>query len=201
MPALFSDKRSYTPYFLVLLAAIFLFVLPQSVQQILIYQRNGLASGEIWRSVSGHLLHANFYHLLLNGGGLLIIMLLHASYQRKLSLHWQLLFSALFISGLMYFFQPEVQQYVGLSGVLHGILFFGALLDIKTGKTGGLLLTLGILAKVAYEQYQGPDPELGQLINATVAIEAHLYGVIGGAILFGLLLLHKLLRGKQSSPL
>ncbi|KKO47882.1 protease [Arsukibacterium sp. MJ3] len=189
MLALFIKKQGYAAYCMLLLLAVLLFVLPSSWQQLLAYQRESLASGELWRLITGHLLHSNLYHLLLNGGGLLIIMLLHASYQRQLALLWQLLFTAIVISSLMYWRQPDIQQYVGLSGVLHGLLFFGALLDIKTAKTGGVLLTLGILAKVAYEQYQGPDAELGQLINATVAIDAHWYGVIAGGVMFSLLYL------------
>jgi rhomboid family GlyGly-CTERM serine protease len=186
MQTLFDFKRGYLPFCSLLLLATLLFVLPQPLQQLFAYQRAELAGGELWRLFSGHLLHSNLYHLLLNGGGLLIIMLLHAGYQRQLSLLWQVLFSALLISGLIYWFNPQVQRYVGLSGILHSLLFFGALLDIKTKKTGGVLLTLGILAKIGYEQYHGPDAELGQLISATVAIEAHLYGVISGGLLFAL---------------
>lgn len=186
MQTLFDSKPSYVPFCILLLLAVLMFMLPATVQQLFAYQRPELANGELWRLISGHLLHSNFYHLLLNAGGLLVIMLLHAGYQRQLALIWQLLLSAVFISSLMYWLQPEIQRYVGLSGVLHALVFFGALLDIKTGKTGGILLTLGILAKSGFEQYQGPDAELGQLISATVAIDAHLYGVISGALLFAI---------------
>ncbi|MBV2128487.1 rhombosortase [Arsukibacterium indicum] len=197
MQTFLKVNRAYLPFCGLLLLAVLLFMLPQSQQQLLAYQRFALADGELWRLFSGHLLHSNLYHLLLNGGGLLIIMLLHAGYQRQMSLLWQLLVSSLLISLLLYWLNPEVQRYVGLSGVLHGLLFFGALLDIKTRKTGGVLLTAGILAKIAYEQYQGPDAELGQLISATVAIEAHLYGVISGALLFALFLLKSWLAGNS----
>ncbi|WP_214000970.1 rhombosortase [Arsukibacterium sp.] len=197
MPTLFVSNRSYVPFCCLLLLAVLMFMLPAAVQQLFAFQRSALADGELWRLVTGHLLHSNFYHLLLNGGGLLVIMLLHASYQRQLALIWQLLFSAVVISSLMYWLQPDIQRYVGLSGVLHALLFFGALLDIKTGKTGGVLLTLGILAKIGYEQYQGPDAELGQLISATVAIEAHLYGVISGVLLFGLLIVKNRFAGNS----
>ncbi len=199
MHALFISRHGYLPYCTLLALTLLLFNMPASWQQLLAYQRDSLAAGELWRLLSGHLLHSNGYHLLLNGGGLLIMMLLHASYQRQVALLWQCLFSALMISTLLYWLQPQVQQYVGLSGVLHGLLFFGALMDIKTAKTGGVLLTLGILAKIAYEQYQGPDVELGRLIDATVAIDAHLYGVISGALLFGLLLLKGLFSKQQDN--
>ncbi|HAW92710.1 MULTISPECIES: rhombosortase [unclassified Arsukibacterium] len=196
MQALFYAKPGFGPCCLLLLLVILAFLLPESIQHIFAYQRVEIASGEVWRLISGHLLHSNLYHLLLNGGGLLVIMLLHAGYQRQLALIWQLLFNALFISGMMYWLQADIQRYVGLSGVLHGMLFFGALLDIKTGKTGGMLLTLGILAKIGYEQYQGPDLQLSQLISATVAIDAHLYGVIAGALLFSVVLFRRWLQKK-----
>ena len=196
MQPLFNAKAGFGPFYLLLLLAILAFMLPEPMQNTLAYQHANVASGEAWRLISGHLLHSNLYHLLLNGGGLLVIMLLHAGYQRQLALLWQLLFNAVLISSLMFWFQPDIQRYVGLSGVLHGLLFFGALLDIKTGKTGGMLLTLGILAKIIYEQFQGPDPELGQLISATVAIDAHLYGVIDGALLFSFVMINAKLRKK-----
>lgn len=199
MFALFNSKQGYVAYFILLLLAVLLFALPDPLQQLLAYQRHNLADGELWRLLTGHMLHSNGYHLLLNGGGLLVIMLLHAGYQRQLALLWQLLFNACVIGCLLYWFQPDMQRYVGLSGVLHGLLFFGALLDIKTGKTGGILLTLGILAKIAYEQYQGPDATLGQLIDATVAINAHLYGVLSGALLFGFVCLKPMLVTKPAS--
>lgn len=200
MLALFNRNHGYAPYCILLLLTILLFVLPDTQQQLFVYQREQLAAGQLWRLFSGHLLHSNFYHLLLNSAGLLVIMLLHASYQRQLALLWQLLFSGVLISGLLYWQQPEIDRYVGLSGVLHGLLFFGALMDIKTAKTGGVLLTLGILAKIGYEQYQGPDAELGELIAATVAIDAHFYGVISGALLFVLVWITPMFTKKAGKP-
>ena len=78
MQALFYSKAGFGPFFLLLLLVCLAFMLPESMQHILAYQKANVASGEAWRLISGHLLHSNFYHLLLNGGGLLVIMLLHA---------------------------------------------------------------------------------------------------------------------------
>jgi len=66
---------------------------------------------------------------------------------------------------------------------LHCFITVGALLDIKHKIQSGWLILLGVIAKVTYEQWQGPDAELAALIDANVAIDAHLYGVIFGLLL------------------
>ena len=40
------------------------------------------------------------------------------------------------------------------------------------------------MAKIAWEQWNGPSPSTEQLIGAIVLINAHLYGAIGGVIYF-----------------
>ncbi|CAM5225895.1 rhombosortase [Alishewanella longhuensis] len=74
--------------------------------------------------------------------------------------------------------------------MLHGILCFGAVLDIRQGYRSGVLILLGVAAKLAFEQYAGPDAELAAKIAAEVAIDAHLYGAISG-VLLGLLLFNR----------
>ena len=84
---------------------------------------------------------------------------------------------------MILFCSSDIQVYVGLSGVLHAVLCIGAIKDIQYKEPTGKILLLGLVFKVGYEQYQGPNAELGQLIDANVAIDAHLYGVISGFIL------------------
>lgn len=175
----------YLPY-VILLILLWILALPvQSVQDTLWYNRYAVAEYQYWRLITAHLMHSNWVHLLLNSGGLLLVMLLHAEYQRRQPLLWQCLFAALLISLLTWLWQPHIVEYVGLSGVLHALLCYGALCDSQLKKVGGKLLLFGLIAKVAYEHYQGPDHALGQLINAEVAIFAHLYGLIAGFLLFG----------------
>lgn len=175
----------YLPY-LLLLALLWLLALAgQQAQDALLYSRQALAEHQYWRLLSAHLVHSNGYHLLLNSGGLLLVMLLHADYQTRQPLLWQCVFAALLISLLTWLWQPHIAEYVGLSGILHALLCYGALCDSQLRKVGGKLLLIGLIAKVAYEHYQGPDAALGQLINAEVAIFAHLYGLIAGFVLFG----------------
>jgi rhomboid family GlyGly-CTERM serine protease len=154
---------------------------PESVRSALEYNRTQPA--EIWRAVTGHLLHSNHWHLLMNLGAFILILMLHQMYYSLNSFALLLVCGCTGISVLLYLFSPDIQIYVGLSGWLHCFITVGAMFDIKHKIQSGWLILLGVGAKVLYEQWQGPDAELAALINANVAIDAHLYGVICGALL------------------
>ena len=72
-----------------------------------------------------------------------------------------------------------------MSGVLHGVFIFGALMDIKNKDKTGYLLFIGVWLKIADEQYSGASQDVAELIGANIAIDAHLWGAIGG-LLFSL---------------
>ncbi len=74
----------------------------------------------------------------------------------------------------------SIQIYVGLSGTLHGLFGLFALREALNGRKSSWLLVLGLVAKIAWEQLVGPSSTTGELINARVAIEAHLAGAIAG---------------------
>ncbi|WP_051219883.1 rhombosortase [Rheinheimera baltica] len=169
-------------YFLLAATMLLLALLPGSWQATLYFDHLGIDKGQYWRLITGHLLHSNYWHLLMNSAGLAMVMLLHGRYfsYGQLALQW--LLCGLAISAGLYFFSIDIQIYVGLSGLLHSMLILGAIKDIQLNMTTGWLLLLGIIGKVSWEQWQGPDAELAQLINANVAIDAHLYGVISGLL-------------------
>lgn len=158
-----------------------LHLLPESVRSLLEYHR--AEPLQLWRALTGHLLHSNHWHLLMNLGALLLMLMLHQMHYRLKSFALLLLFGCVGISVLLFVFSPDIQIYVGLSGWLHCFITVGALLDIRHNIQSGWLILLGVVAKVTYEQWQGPDAELAQLIDANVAIDAHLYGVICGLVL------------------
>ena len=184
---LMSVRGYHFPYLLLALLCLMLAWLPEPLQQALQYQRDAIGNGQLWRLLSGHLLHSNNWHLLMNLAGLLLAMLLHSHYYRAASLCLQWALCALLIAVAMYLYSADIAIYVGLSGLLHSMLTLGALRDIQLKMTTGWLLLAGLLIKVSFEQWQGPDAKLAELINASVAIDAHLYGVCSGLGL-GLLL-------------
>lgn len=160
---------------------VILHFLPENLRSVLEYHRSEPV--QVWRAVTGHLLHSNHWHLVMNLGALLLMLMLHQLYYSLNSFALLLLSGCIGISVLLYLFSPDIQIYVGLSGWLHCFITVGALLDIKHKIQSGWLILLGVIAKVAYEQWQGPDAELAALIDANVAIDAHLYGVICGLLL------------------
>lgn len=168
--------------FVLLLVA--LHFLPEQLRSVLEYHR--AQPEQIWRALTGHLLHSNHWHLAMNLAALVLTLMLHQLYYSLKSFTLLLIFGCLGISVLLYLLSPDIQIYVGLSGWLHCFITVGALLDINHKIQSGWLILFGVFAKVAYEHYQGPDAELAALIEANVAIDAHLYGVVCG-LLLGLL--------------
>ncbi|CAI3800408.1 rhombosortase [Rheinheimera sp. MM224] len=160
---------------------VILHFLPENLRSVLEYNR--AQPEQIWRALTGHLLHSNHWHLVMNLGALLLMLMLHQLYYSVKSFAFLLLAGCIGISLLLFLFSPDIHIYVGLSGWLHCFITVGALLDIKHKIQSGWLILLGVIAKVTYEQWQGPDAELAALIDANVAIDAHLYGVICGLLL------------------
>nr|WP_232847117.1 rhombosortase [Shewanella nanhaiensis] len=159
----------------------------------LAYRRSEITAGEYWRLFSGNLLHTNGWHLAMNLAGLWVIILLHQQYYR--SLGFALIFILLcWLQGIgLYLFYPGLVGYVGLSGMLHGLFVYGALKDISVGMRSGYLLLVGVIVKVAYEQWFGASEQVTEMIGARVATEAHLVGVVTGILLFACVMSYRAL--------
>lgn len=141
-----------------------------------------IINGDYWRLFIGQLLHTNNNHLMLNIGGLALVWALHGQYYSPR--HFLLiLFTSLFFIGVSLTLFADYQHYAGLSGVLHTFFIYGAFIDVRRGDKTGWLLLLGVIAKVSYELTFGAAAETERLINAKVAVEAHLAGVLIGGIL------------------
>jgi rhomboid family GlyGly-CTERM serine protease len=144
------------------------------------YERGALAAGQLWRLITAHLVHLNTWHAVLNLAGLALLVALFPRSYRPLEWLAIAVASALAIDAGLWFGDRQVEWYVGLSGVLHGVLAAGALAWWRSeSRTLAALLSLIIVAKLAYEQSYGALPFSGSI---PVVVDAHLYGAIGGAI-------------------
>jgi rhomboid family GlyGly-CTERM serine protease len=148
------------------------------------YERGALAQGEWWRLLSAHLVHLDLRHALLNVIGLALVWALFArDYSPKAWLAIVLGAIAAIDAGL-WLGDSTVRWYVGSSGALHGALAAGVLAHVRKGERDGWLLAGLLAAKLLYEQtswalpFSGSDP---------VVVDAHLYGVAGGAAVAALM--------------
>ena len=162
--------------------AILAYFFNDAASELFVYQYQLISQGELWRTFTGHFFHTNGFHLLLNLAALVLLWALHGHFYNVRSYSLLFITSALICSAGMYFFSPEIRQYVGLSGVLHGVFVFGAIMDIRHKDKTGYLLFVGVWLKIAHEQFYGASEQVSSLINANVAIDAHFWGAVGGLL-------------------
>lgn len=150
------------------------------------YERE-LLDSEPWRLATGHLVHLGWVHLGMNLAGLLLIWALFAGLLPLWCWAMGLLLSALGVSLGLYLFDPALAWYVGLSGVLHGLLAMGALALLRRDRVTAMLLLVGVVGKLLWEQLGGGDAGSAELIGGAVIVNAHLYGALAGLALAPLL--------------
>jgi rhomboid family GlyGly-CTERM serine protease len=147
------------------------------------YDRAALESGQMWRLLTGHLVHLGWGHLWPN---LLALLLIGGLVEEFLNpLEWVVLTvgAALGIDAGLYALDPGVTWYVGLSGVLHGLVSCGAVMMLQARSFRiGAVLALGVAAKLAFEQAVGPMPFTQASAGGPVIVAAHLYGAGSGVL-------------------
>lgn len=157
-------------------------LMEQNLGELFRYERAAILQGELWRLVSGHLVHAGPAHWLMNMAALGLMCLL---FPTVVCGRWAvlLLFSLCLMTSLgLILFYPQLGWFVGLSGVLHGLFAVGALQTLSVdGKRGWGLLAL-LLLKLVYEQLGGEVPGSQSLVGIRVLTEAHLVGALAGVI-------------------
>lgn len=159
------------------------------VRNALMYDRPKIADGEFYRLASAHFVHLDWRHLALNLAGLLLIWVLVGHRFRALQWLVVVLMSAALIDACFWWLLPDLRWYVGLSGVLHGLLVAGSIALLQERRGEAIVLLLVVAAKLAYESTFGPMPGSTDTIGGTVITESHLSGAVGGAIAAAVLLL------------
>ena len=145
------------------------------------FDRTGLDQGEFWRLLTGHLVHLGWSHYWLNAAALLLLSLLFGRLFPMAGWASITMASVAAIDLGLWFLEPSLGWYVGLSGVLHGFLAAVAIglfrvRPVVAGIVAGLLL-----AKLFYENLLGPMPGSETVSGGNVVVAAHLYGAAGGA--------------------
>jgi rhomboid family GlyGly-CTERM serine protease len=147
------------------------------------YDRASIENGQIWRLITAHLVHLGWAHLWPNLLALLLIGGLLEEFLNPLEWLAASLVTGFAISAGLYLFHPDTEWYVGLSGVLHGLVACGVVMMIRARAVGlGIGLCAGLALKLLYEVVYGPVPLTAASVGGAVVVPAHLYGAIAGAL-------------------
>jgi rhomboid family GlyGly-CTERM serine protease len=143
------------------------------------YERDALAHFQLWRLLSAHLVHLGWQHALLNCAGLALLWILFAREFSPRRWLWIALLAAATIDAGLWFLRPNVQWYLGASGVLHGIWAAGVCAMYRRGEDLGAALLLLLIVKLVYEHQAGSSLFEGDL---PLVSAAHLFGTLGGLL-------------------
>ncbi|MDP5253828.1 MULTISPECIES: rhombosortase [unclassified Vibrio] len=135
-----------------------------------------IAQGQWWRIITGNVIHTNITHWAMNISALWLMCFVFRWSPRQITL---LLLSGACCVGLGLLL-TDMQQYVGLSGVLHYLWAYSSANEWRRGQRSSSLLCLAIVLKVGWEQWYGASALTEQWIEASVAINAHLVGMVCG---------------------
>lgn len=180
-----TSSRNPIAVFAVMLVAVLVafHVLGADALPALRYDREAVLGGEAWRLLTGHLVHADLVHLGWNLLGVLIVGFLFA---RDYAVwQWLVILVASTVATNLGFLllEPQLDWYVGFSGVLHGLMAAGLVGWLRTSRDAVTwIVTALFAAKLAWEHFAGPLPFTAGSLSMPVIHEAHSYGAIGGLV-------------------
>ena len=165
----------------------------QTLHDALLFERAAILHGQLWRLLSGNLVHYSDTHLLLNLAAMLVAGAIIESRDYR---HYGLLLvtSAFTIGCAVLLLRPDITQFAGLSGVVTAAVVYLCLHGLYEGKVwrrlciimlASLCLKLG--AELLFET------SLEQRLDETVFLPLPLSHIVGALTALGIFLG----RGKQ----
>jgi rhomboid family GlyGly-CTERM serine protease len=147
------------------------------------YDRQAILAGELWRLVTAHLIHLDFTHLGWNLAGLALVAWLFGREFR--APEWALILASSTVAvdlGFLWL-EPQLEWYVGFSGVLHGLMAAGLCAWLwRTPDSLTALVATVFAAKLAWEHFAGPLPFTAGTLDVPVVHQSHSYGAVGGTV-------------------
>ncbi|MEJ2455180.1 MAG: rhombosortase [Candidatus Thiodiazotropha sp.] len=165
--------------------ALFLYLWSGAAPEAWVYDRLAISQGEWWRLISGHWVHSDSEHALWDIGALLVLGLLFES-RLKGEIFGALALGTLGIDLWLWYVEPSLAYYCGLSGILNGLLALGLVRWWRQQPHPLVWMTgLGAVLKIAWEMAAGEA-----LLTATAwpsVPEVHAVGFVCGLLLAAVL--------------
>lgn len=189
--ALLSTARLPVRTLVICAAALLVHSVP-GLGPLLIYDRAAIADGELWRLLTGNLVHLSDAHLALDLAAFLIA---GAIIEQRGYRHFTTLCvsAAALIGVAIYLFEPQLQFYGGLSGVVTAAVVYLCLQGMT--ESGGwrwlcAAMLTGLSAKLWIELVSGKSLlMIVGSVNFVAVPLSHLTGAVVAVILFALLYL------------
>ncbi|MCP4899914.1 MAG: rhombosortase [bacterium] len=187
LPAVDQSRSTAWLSLLLSLVAAALFLTPR-LSAGLAFERSPIGGGELWRLVAGHWVHFTFEHLFWS---LLVFAVLGVLWE-KAGQRWGFLAcvvcSAVLISAALWWLQPQLTSYRGLSGIDCALVTAMAVQALRQALASGrrelaIALALAILAyfaKVAFEFATGGKVFVSDAAPFEPVPLAHLIGGLWG---------------------
>lgn len=172
-------RRYWLALLIMLICGIFQLV---GLKPVLQFDRIAIEQGEFWRALSANFVHLGAGHYWMNMGALGLMWLMF--YQRLCWREWTyvILMSSFFVFLGVWFFEPNLIYYVGLSGTLHGIMCAGVMREWSHDRYFAAVVGAMTCAKLCYEQFYGALPGSENSAGGRVIVDAHLFGALGGIV-------------------
>ncbi|MEM7283707.1 MAG: rhombosortase [Pseudomonadota bacterium] len=154
----------------------------EAARESLRYQRDSISNGQLWRFFTGHFVHLGWPHIWLNLTGWILISWVFGRDYRFGEWTFVYALGVLVLGAGFWWLNPQLEWYVGLSGLLHTGIVAGLFAWAFTGDRVAMLALAVVGAKLLWEQTAGPIPMTEEAAGGPVVVDAHLYGAIGGLI-------------------
>ena len=154
-----------------------------AASELLIFDRAKIMDGELWRLVTGHLVHLNFQHLIWNALAYLILAVMARhdegiSYSRQAGI---IAAGIVAIDAAIFLSPTQLSYYAGFSGVLNA-LWAVMIVEAWWQKRSGFIALIGLLSlmKIAYEAVTAET--LFFYTPWPAAFEGHAGGALAGLL-------------------
>lgn len=179
-------KREIThqiPVLIVFLLSALCLAMANELSDALRFDRQLIHSGEFWRVVTSNFIHTNWPHLLMNSIGFFLILEIFRYSVSEVWIHFFCWGAVILNTSFLFLWSPDMHFYVGFSGALHGVVFSLCIASIGKYTLISCIILVGLCSKLFFEQINGGSDYISRLIDANVAIDAHLWGALSGLLL------------------